>query len=378
MKVTIQAESLSAVLGAAGRALPARPVTALFGSLLLQAQDGKLAVTGTDGDVRITVVCPADVQEAGALCTPASTLTELARCLPAGADTVLFEGKADNDYGKLRIAWGENGNATLSASAAKDYPAETPVDADTIETVDTAALAHAIAYAAPSASDDKALRPVLSALLLHFTEDGLDAVATDAHTCAIATIDGAHTPGTALVPARSADILRKLIEKKDEDAPSISLRYDLHRLEARTEGLSFSCALLTGKFPDYAKIIPSGGEKALVDRREAENSLRIMNGLRTSRYVSVSVSPEGVEMECADQMTGISARQKVHEEGLFAGNEPLRLCFNTQLLAGLISRCGTDQVQLTVQGERSPVLVEPARQEDGLTLRAVIMPSAVK
>ena len=113
------------------------------------------------------------------------------------------------------------------------------------------------------------VRYYLNGMLMEVTADSLRAVATDGHrlaTC-VTEVSGLAETRQIILPRKGVLEMAKLLT--DPEA-SVSLSLSANHLRAQTEEFTFTSKLVDGKFPDYSRVIPKGGNNVvLADRRSA-------------------------------------------------------------------------------------------------------------
>src|SRR5205814_9495290 len=84
MKFTITREQLQEGLGAVAAAIPAKTTLPVLANVLLEATKQGIRLSGTDLDIAVSTMVPAEVDADGAVTLPAKELVDIARELPAG------------------------------------------------------------------------------------------------------------------------------------------------------------------------------------------------------------------------------------------------------------------------------------------------------
>src|SRR5438046_6232240 len=84
MKFTITREQLQEGLSAVAAASPAKTTLPVLANVLVEVTKQGLRLSGTDLDIAVTTVVPADVDADGAVTLPAKKLVDIARELPSG------------------------------------------------------------------------------------------------------------------------------------------------------------------------------------------------------------------------------------------------------------------------------------------------------
>src|SRR5256886_8418726 len=84
MKFTITREQLQEGLSAVAAAIPAKTTLPVLANALVEATKQGLRLSGTDLDIAVSTMVPADVDAEGGVTLPAKKLVDIARELPSG------------------------------------------------------------------------------------------------------------------------------------------------------------------------------------------------------------------------------------------------------------------------------------------------------
>src|SRR5690606_26457525 len=125
------------------------------------------------------------------------------------------------------------------------------------------------------------VRYYLNGLLFEVSADYLRVVATDGHRLALHTEklnSGASEKTQVIVPRKGILELTRLLSDGDED---VVLMLGSNHIRAKTANFTFTSKLVDGKFPDYDRVLPKGGDKVLTavrnDLRQALNRAAILS-----------------------------------------------------------------------------------------------------
>src|SRR2546428_9066557 len=84
MKSAIAGKQLREGWGAVAAATPAKTTLPVLANVLLEATKQGIRLSGTDLDIAVSTMAPAEVDVEGAVTLPAKKLVDIARELPAG------------------------------------------------------------------------------------------------------------------------------------------------------------------------------------------------------------------------------------------------------------------------------------------------------
>jgi len=107
------------------------------------------------------------------------------------------------------------------------------------------------------------VRYYLNGMLFEVGKDYLRLVATDGHRLAMETLQMQNSIGETqqqILPRKGVMELSRLLN--DEDG-AIDLTFGQNHIRARVPEYSFTSKLVDGKFPDYNRVLPKGGNKVV-------------------------------------------------------------------------------------------------------------------
>ena len=93
MKFTITREQLQEGLIAVASSVPTRTTLPVLSNILVEAIADGVKLAGTDLDIAVSTVVPADVEKEGAITLPAKKLVEIVRELPSAAISFAASGE---------------------------------------------------------------------------------------------------------------------------------------------------------------------------------------------------------------------------------------------------------------------------------------------
>uniref|UniRef100_UPI00356B5482 DNA polymerase III subunit beta n=1 Tax=Pseudomonas sp. TaxID=306 RepID=UPI00356B5482 len=214
------------------------------------------------------------------------------------------------------------------------------------------------------------VRYYLNGMLLEVQTGILRAVATDGHRLAMCSM-AAEIEQTerhqVIVPRKGILELARLLTEQDAD---VGIILGQHHIRATTGEFTFTSKLVDGKFPDYERVLPRGGDKLVVADRQ---------GLREAFSRTAILSNEkyrGIRLQLAAGLLKIQANNPEQEEAEeeiavdYNGNQ-LEIGFNVSYLLDVLGVMTTDQVRLILSDSNSSALVQEADNDDSAY---VVMP----
>ncbi len=364
MKFTISRETLLKPLQLVTGVVERRQTLPVLSNILIAVEGDQLSMTGTDLEVEMVGRIELDQEvESGAITVPAKKLMDICKSLPDSVD-IEFELS-----GQKVIIRGGRSRFTLSTLPASEFPnvedgprnLEVPVSQGSLRRlIDRTGFAMA----------QQDVRYYLNGMLLELDGDTLRTVATDGHRLAtsLCKLDqDLSVRQQVIVPRKGILELARLLE--DSDTPA-QLVIGSNHIRVHTDHYVFTSKLVDGKFPDYERVIPRGGDKQVIaDRQELREVLSRIAILSNEKY-------RGVRLALMDgfvQVTANNPEQEEAEESLavdYAGPS-LEIGFNVNYMLDVLSILDEDMVRLSLSDPNSSSLIEAV--DDGNSLY-VVMP----
>ncbi len=365
MKFSINSTALGKALAVLCKVIPSKPIMAAYEWLHFEVKDGTLTVKATDGD--IIARCPLHISadsEEGVACLPANVLSGFLSNMPDTELAFDTEGREN----AVTVGW-DSGKAQLPLLFGQEWPAYKEMEEDEVVSADAKTLGKAIALAAGSAGDDP-LRPTLSGLSLRFSADGIEVCGTDAKEVVVATVAGSFPDGQVIVPKKLCGLLKTIFAAGID---SVDMRTDGQRMEVSVDGFTICGDLIQGKFPDYRSVLPKeeGASTLVAETAALRSALRTVAAVVKGTHVKFDISSEGVKIEAQDIAFNSSARQSLPCS--YSG-EDICIGFSADKLLGIVSRFGSEETVVKMHNPRQAVLITPEKQEENLSVLAVLMP----
>lgn len=372
MKLTIERAALLRSLGHVQSVVERRNTIPILSNVLLDAADGKLSLTATDLDLAIVESVAADVEQPGAITTPAHTLYDIVRKLPEGAQVSL---EFISDGQKLALSSGRS-RFMLACLPREDFPAMAEDDLTHRFSIGADELKALIDKTRFAVSTEET-RFYLNGIYFHVTDETpapvLRSVATDGHRLARVEMpmpEGAAGMPGIIVPRKAVGELRKLIE--DLDA-GVQIALSETKIKFDFDGATLTSKLIDGTFPDYARVIPANNDKKLeIDSRAFADAIDRVSTISSekSRAVKLIIDEDHVTLAVTSPDSGSAT------EELAAGykSDPMEIGFNARYVLDIMGQVRGDSVRLTLADAAAPTLVNDGDDDSALY---VLMPMRV-
>jgi DNA polymerase-3 subunit beta len=364
MKFTITREQLQEGLVAVASTVPTRTTLPVLSNILVEATADGVRLAGTDLDIAVSTVVPAEIQAEGAVTLPAKKLVEIVRELPSAG--IHFSSSGEQ---RVTLECGPS-RFKLLGIARDEFPSFPTVSFDDAWKMTSGDIQNLINHVAFAASTEES-RPILNGVLWEMREDRMRMVATNGHRLAKMDIpvSGGSAAADLIVPPKALEQIRKLFGPADE----IEVARSDNHLGFRAGSTLIFTRLIEGPYPNYEQVIPRDNDKAVtVDRRALAAAIRrvgIVASDQTHR-VRLSFSSGLVKFSVSTPDLG-EAQDEI--QATYDG-EPLDIGFNATYLLELLKFMPTDEVRFTLKAPERAATMEPVGWDDPASYLCLVMP----
>ena len=362
MKLTAAREELLAPLQSVIGVVERRQTMPVLANVLLAARDNKLSVTGTDLEVELVATCAVNVQQPGDITVPGRKLLDIFRSLPEKVSVMLStEGE------RVSVRAGRS-RFTLSSLPASEFPLVEEINAQQTLTMPQGEFRRLIdkTHFAMAQQD---VRYYLNGLLLETDGKALRAVATDGHRLALCETElsgKARTSQQVIVPRKGVLELQRILGTEN----NIELAVGTNHVRAQIGEIRFTSKLIDGRFPEYARVIPSNPPKTVeADRENLRQALQRTAILSNEKY-------RGIRLTARPDLLTLQAHNPEQEEAedqveVSYKGEEVEIGFNVNYLLDALSAIEGDKVQIGLTDSNSSCLIHAPGT---MHTRYVVMP----
>ncbi|WP_026376037.1 DNA polymerase III subunit beta [Aestuariibacter salexigens] len=364
MKFSISREKFLQPLQLVSGAVERRHTLPILSNVLIKVSEGALWLTGTDLEVELisSVSLEGDYQE-GEITVPAKKLFDIVRGLSEQSD-IIFE----VDANKAVVRAGR-GRYTLSTLSASDYPNLEDWEGEVEFELSRADLKRLIDSTHFSMAQQD-VRYYLNGMSLETEEKTVRTVATDGHRLALCRLhyDNINLPARqVIIPRKGVLEITRLIE---EDDKLLKVQIGSNHIRIFSTDFIFTSKLVDGRFPDYRRVLPKGGDK------EVNASKDVLKSAFSRAAILSNEKFRGVRLNLASGELKITANNPEQEEAEeivevdYQGDE-LEIGFNVAYLIDVLNSIHSDKVKISLADSNSSALIEDAEDDSALY---VIMP----
>lgn len=368
MDITVDQSNLARALRLVSRATPARSSLPILQTVRLDAQPNRLVLATTDLELGMMTSAVAHVSDPGAVCVPARLLSEYVAQLSTEPVRLTLNPEGH----RLRLSSGRF-VANIATMDAAEFPVLPPPTTTRALTLAATRLREAIARVAFAAARDDT-RPILTAVLFDFGQDGLTLAAADGFRLARVRIAGVNASSQQLlVPARVVTELGRVLG----EAESVRLVPT-----AESRGVYFIIGettlfarLIEGRFPDVERVIPQDGKTHVTIEtttfRQAIRVAGLFGGSGDARPVVLDAAPGRLHLRARGDETGDAEADLPAE----LQGDSQAIAVNTRLLADVVDTVAASHIRLSWSSPQTPIVLREVGREEAADL-VVIMPLA--
>ena len=382
MRLKIAKESLINVLSQVVGVVERRHTLNILSNVKIQTTQQALTITGSDLEVEMvasTTLADGACLEAGETTVPARKLVEICKSLPTAA---LIDLHITED--QRCILKSGNSRFVLGTLPAEDYPLLSTDNSQGTQVQVTQRELKRLFEKTAFAMAVQDVRFYLTGTLLEIDQNQLRTVTTDGHRlalCEVAASSTAQQLVQAIVPRKAVGELQRLLSVEDEQITlligrelfNVTINTTSRDKEQADISVRFTTKLIDGKFPDYRRVIPKGGDKhVLIAHDVFKQSLQRVAILSNEklRGVFLNFNPDVLQLRANNP----EQDEAIEDLVIQYADEAMEMSFNAQYLLDVLGALDGDDVTMTMTEANQSVLVHDPSQQDQTY---VVMPMRV-
>lgn len=382
MRLKIAKESLLNVLSHVVGAVERRHTLNILSNLKIQVTAEALTVTGSDLEVELvasTQLAEGACLQAGETTVPARKLIDICKSLPSAA---LIDLQITDD--QRCILKSGNSRFVLGTLPADDYPLLNTENTQGTQVTVTQRELKRLFEKTAFAMAVQDVRFYLTGTLLEIDANQLRAVTTDGHRlalCETAAQSTATQPIQAIVPRKAVAELQRLLSVEDErlslligrELLNVTIRMASRDKEQADITVRFTTKLIDGKFPDYRRVIPRGGDKNVIIAHDVfKQSLQRVAILSNEKLRGVFLNFNAGSLQL--RANNPEQDEAIEDLAIQYADAPLEMSFNAQYLIEVLGVLDGEDVSMTMTEANQSVLVQDPSHTDQTY---VVMPMRV-
>ena len=256
MKFKINKSEFADKLNRVASLIGPRSTLPVLSNVMMEAINGKLILTSTDLEIRITASLDADIITEGKTTLPAKTLVSMIKGLPGKEISM----ESDDTHHMKIIS--EKSSYNLFGLAPDDFPLPTdfsPKRRITVKQDELVRMLGQIAYAA--STDDS--RKNLNGVLFILSEGIFTVVATDGKRLALVEKNveiSSGEDGQVIIPSKSIHEIQRLFSGGSDD---VVIEFADEQASFNMQGRTLTTKLVEGIYPNFKQVIPTTFSKKI-------------------------------------------------------------------------------------------------------------------
>jgi len=356
---------LTDAVSRAARVLPVRSPVPVLGGLLLDADAGRLRVSGTDFEASVRVEAQAHTVRPGKALVMGRRLLDICKVLPEGPVECAVEGS------RLTVT-ADGSRFGLSVLPLDDYPSLPPLP-EVRGTVDAGEFASAVAHVAVAAGRDGTL-PALTGIRLGLDGSTMTLAATDRYRFAVRGL-----PFKATAPDVTADVLvpaRRLAEiaRSLGRTGQVDVAVDGGSAGFEHAGTRTTVRLLDGRLPRHDKLFAmTEPAVATMDRAslvEAVKRVSVVADGGSPLQMTFSAAPDGSVLLQAGFEDDVASQRL---PAALDGTAGMTVAFNPAYLMDALSSFEDTTVRLKLMGPGQRAMITHGEDPGAATHQHLLM-----
>ena len=260
MKANISRENFLKGLQTVYPVVPSRSTLPILSHLLIEARKDSIQITGTDLEIGISTVVPAEVAEEGAVAIPAKRLNDLLKELPDEPLSIVAKKNQ-----QVSIECGR-GSFKILGLPKEEFPRLPSTSSQEAIVIDQGVLQAMLGMTVFSVSQDES-RYILTGVLFAMRKGWLRLVSTDGRRMAMVEREARKAPPgeyQRIVPEKALSELLRLLG----DGGTVDIALKESQISFDLGSSVLITRLIEGKFPNYEQVIPAESPNKLTVLRE--------------------------------------------------------------------------------------------------------------
>jgi len=352
MKFSIKRESLLKPLQLATGVVERRQTMPILSHILLTAHGKLLTFTGTDLEVELHGLVNMDhaVKTPSQITVPGKKFLDICRTLPENSTIELTE-----NNGRITVACGRS-RFVMTSLSTKDFPCvpeQKAVMNFELKQKTLRELIEKTSFAIPQQD----VRQYLNGLLFEVKDGSIQTLATDGHRLAVHSIESPVVDSSfaqVIIPRKCVFELMRLLENPDEE---VSVSFNNNFVRIKGSNFILISKLISGKFPNYNKIIPKRGDKKVeLDCNELKQALTRVGILSNELFRSVNFKLRNDTLVLTTNNP--DQEEAIEELTVDYKNENVDIILNIGYFVDILNAIETEKINIFFKTGDSGIVIE--------------------
>jgi len=347
---------------------------AILGNVLLRSANDSLELTGTDLEVGIRQIIPAEILSQGSITLPSKKLFEIVR--ESNSAHIYIE-EIENNWVKIKA---DSSDYNLAGMASDEFPSFPEHKEESLIEIDAENIKDLIEKTIFSVALDTESNFTLTGILVEkeIKEDKryLRMVSSDGHRLSLmkkevkGDISLFNLDKTTIIPRKGVQEIKKFCEHHE----TLFIGFEEKQVVIKGDHAILIIRLMNGDFPDFRNLLQIINKEKFIEinRLVLLNAMRRMNLFTEDRFNVVKCHIEDNEIKLSSQSMDLGNAQEVHPVK-YTGDS-IKLGFNGKYFIDTLQVMTCEEVKLFIEGKDRPCLVYSENEPDFIS---IIMPMVI-
>ena len=366
MKLKIKRELLLENLNKVSKAISTKNLIPTLSGIKFDLNKKGLTLTASNNDITIQKYIPIkdkniNVDKEGTIVIQGKDILDIVRVIPDEEINI----EVVDELKVLIYTDDERIKYDLNVIDIKEYPNIELDKSDNFVEIDKEIFQDIIKETAFATSSDES-RPILTGINLKINGDILESSATDSYRLAKKEIKlkkAVEEVHNIIIPGRNIVEFSKILDNGDEP---IKLHIFNNKILFEDEDLLFQSRLISGNYPNTAKLIPEDSilkiTANLFTLKSVIEQASILTSDKEKNIVSLSTSKNTLTVKSVSNEKG---KAEMKMEVKKNNNEDINIAFSARFMMEALSALKTEEVELSFVGEVKPITIKNT-EDDGL------------
>ncbi|MCL4377653.1 MAG: DNA polymerase III subunit beta [Actinobacteria bacterium] len=348
------------------RAMTPRITNFILNGIMLETNETFLNVYSTDLETSIKSSAKVNVLGEGRVIVPSKILINVLKSFPESKVELEFISSTN----ELQVTC-QKAQFKLNTYSLEEYPQFPQIKKQNSFKINIKNLKYLISKVQKSSSTDES-RLILTGILLDISKNKIKLVSTDSYRLSLIedSINYGSEPIKVVVPARVLDtVLKSDIAESEIEVNVEENQISFVLMEDKEITTVIISRLLSGKFPDYDKLIPSNFNHNIIINRDVM--------LEVIKRIS-SIAQDNIPVRINIENGKITISMNIREVGSSSedfevayGEEKIQMAFNPDFLIDGLSIMDGEKIIFSIVEPLKPALIKSEKNE---TLLYLLMP----
>lgn len=371
LKFTVSQNNLLEGLNSLQNITNKKGTLAILNNVLIESTGGGLLLTGTDLEVGLRIVIPAEIQDEGSLTLPSKKIFEIVR--ESGTQLISIE-ESENSWVIIRAGLS---TYNLAGMPSDEFPEFPEYDQENFISFESHIFLELIEKVIFSIANEQENMYSLTSVLFEKDKIGdshyLRMVSSDGHRLSImqkevaADVEKLLLNNVTLIPKKGIHEWKKFCENRD----TIDLSFEKKQLVLRDKNAIMIIRLKGGEFPQYSAIVEAIelSNCLKIKRIPFLESLKRINLFTEDIFHTIQLKVEREKMILSSQNADLGNAKD--EQAISYEGDPLTLGFNCRYFIETLGVMDCETVEAYINSNSSPCLM---KSDDDVGFISIIMP----